>query len=155
MRFGWEGALRVLSVALGDEAAAHILTHASERDEGGRRLMVRNRHARPRQVITAAGGTGAHAPRVNDERADPAADGHREPGAGLWRDCKQWGMRGPPPVRRWRRAVTPKTAGTPGRRSSASLPAMARSAPRPLRRSPEGSNQLLAFTICRPSTRFT
>src|SRR5579875_565408 len=42
-----------------------IAAHAAGRDENGRRLVVRNGHARPRQVTTAAGG-------VEDRRADPA-----------------------------------------------------------------------------------
>ena len=38
----------------------------------GRRLVVRNGHARPRQVTTAAGAVEVTAPRVNDKRTDPA-----------------------------------------------------------------------------------
>src|SRR5205814_9045901 len=42
----------------------------AERDGDGRRLVVRNGHARPRQVTTAAGAVEVVAPRVNDRRAD-------------------------------------------------------------------------------------
>ena len=67
-----EGARRMLAAALEDEVAAYIAAHAGERDEGGRRLVVRNGHARPRQVTTAAGAVEVTAPRVNDKRTDPA-----------------------------------------------------------------------------------
>jgi len=93
----------VLSAALGDEVAAHIAAHARERDKSERRLVARRQHARPREVITVAGvAVEAQAPRVNYTLADPAAGGHRESAgswAGLLRDCKQQGVRGPPPVR--------------------------------------------------------
>jgi putative transposase len=67
-----EGARRMLAAALEDEVAAYIAAHAAERDEDGRRLVVRNGHARPRQVTTAAGAVGVTAPRVNDKRTDRA-----------------------------------------------------------------------------------
>jgi putative transposase len=51
-----EGARRMLAAALADEVAACIAAHAGERDGDGRRLVVRNGHARPRQVTTAPGG---------------------------------------------------------------------------------------------------
>jgi len=66
-----EGARRMLAAALEDEVAAYIAAHAADRDENGRRLVVRNGHARPRQVTTAAGALEVTAPRVNDKRADP------------------------------------------------------------------------------------
>jgi Transposase, Mutator family len=61
----------MLAAALEDEVAAYIAAHAAERDEAGRRLVVRNGHARPRQVTTAAGAVEVAAPRVNDKRTDP------------------------------------------------------------------------------------
>ncbi len=67
-----EGARRMLAAALEEEVAAYIAAYAGERDEDGRRLVVRNGHARPRQVTTAAGAVEVTAPRVNDKRADPA-----------------------------------------------------------------------------------
>src|SRR5438067_4201520 len=66
-----EGARRMLAAALEDEVAAYIGAHAAGRDEAGRRLVVRNGHARARQVTTAAGSVEVTAPRVNDRRADP------------------------------------------------------------------------------------
>jgi len=67
-----EGARRMLAAALEEEVAAYVAAYAGERDEDGRRLVVRNGHARPRQVTTAAGAVEVTAPRVNDKRADPA-----------------------------------------------------------------------------------
>jgi transposase-like protein len=64
-----EGARRMLAAALEDEVAAYIAAHAAERDENGRRLVVRNGHARPRQVTTVAGAVEVRAPRVDDRRA--------------------------------------------------------------------------------------
>jgi transposase-like protein len=60
----------MLATALEEEVAAYIAAHAGERDGAGRRLVVRNGHARPRQVTTAAGAVEVRAPRVNDRRAD-------------------------------------------------------------------------------------
>ena len=67
-----EGARRMLAAALEDEVAAYIAAHAAERDENGRRLVVRNGHARPREVTTAAGALEVRAPRVADRRVDGA-----------------------------------------------------------------------------------
>jgi Transposase, Mutator family len=67
-----ERARRMLAAALEDEVAAYIAAHAAERDETGRRLVVRNGYARPRQVPTAAGALEIRAPRVNDGRVDEA-----------------------------------------------------------------------------------
>ena len=47
------------------------VAYAAERDEDGRRLVVRNGHARQRQVTTAAGAIPVRAPRVDDRRVDP------------------------------------------------------------------------------------
>jgi transposase-like protein len=51
-----EGARRMLAAALEAEVDDYLAAHAAERDEGGRRLVVRNGHARQRAVTTAAGG---------------------------------------------------------------------------------------------------
>jgi transposase-like protein len=64
-----EGARRMLAAALEAEVDAYLATHA-ERDEGGRRLVVRNGHARQREVTTAAGAVAVRAPRVDDRRTD-------------------------------------------------------------------------------------
>jgi transposase-like protein len=66
-----EGARRMLAAALEAEVDAYLAAHAAERDEAGRRLVVRNGHARQRAVTTAAGAVTVRAPRVDDRRADP------------------------------------------------------------------------------------
>jgi transposase-like protein len=66
-----EGARRMLAAALEAEVDAYLAAFGAERDEGGRRLVVRNGHARQRQVTTAAGTIPVRAPRVDDRRVDP------------------------------------------------------------------------------------
>jgi putative transposase len=66
-----EGARRLLAVALEEEVAAYIATHAGEVDEHGHRLVRRNGHARERVLITGAGQVPVAAPRVDDRRTDP------------------------------------------------------------------------------------
>ena len=66
------GAQRMLAAALEAEVDAYL---AGERDERGRRLVVRNGHAEPRTITTAAGRIEVTAPRVNDKRVDD--DGER------------------------------------------------------------------------------
>ena len=61
----------MLAVALEAEVDDYLAEHAAERDEGGRRLVVRNGHARPREVTTVAGAIVVRAPRVDDRRVDP------------------------------------------------------------------------------------
>ncbi len=48
-----------------------IARFAADRDERGRRLVVRNGSHRPREVLTSAGAVEVVAPRVNDRRVDP------------------------------------------------------------------------------------
>lgn len=67
-----EGARRMLAAALEAEVAAYIDAHKHEVDESGRRLVVRNGHHAPRQVVTGAGAVEVVAPRVNDKRVDEA-----------------------------------------------------------------------------------
>jgi putative transposase len=66
-----EGARRMLAAALEAEVDDYLAAAAAERDEHGRRLVVRNGHARRREVLTAAGAVAVRAPRVNDRRVDP------------------------------------------------------------------------------------
>ena len=65
-----EGARRMLAAALEAEVDAYVDAHAGERDERGRRLVVRNGHAEPRAITTGAGPIEIEAPRVNDRRVD-------------------------------------------------------------------------------------
>jgi putative transposase len=66
-----EGARRLLTAALEAEVDAYLAELVDQRDERGRRLVVRNGHAEPRQVTTSAGAVTVRAPRVNDKRVDP------------------------------------------------------------------------------------
>ena len=71
-----DGARRMLAAALEAEVAAYVETFAEERDERGRRLVVRNGRHQSRQVMTSAGAVEVVAPRVNDKRTD-AVSGDR------------------------------------------------------------------------------
>jgi len=73
-----EGARRMLAAALEAEVAAYIAAHAGELDERGHRLVVRNGHAVPRQVLTSAGAVAVRAPRVNDKRVDETSGERRQ-----------------------------------------------------------------------------
>ncbi|MDP9843586.1 hypothetical protein J2853_002797 [Streptosporangium lutulentum] len=66
-----EGARRMLAEALKAEVDAYIAAFADERDEFGRRLVVRNGSHQAREVLTAAGAIEVTAPRINDKRIDP------------------------------------------------------------------------------------
>jgi putative transposase len=70
-----EGARRMLAAALEAEVDAYLAAYAAERDERGRRLVVRNGHARQREVATVAGAIPVRAPRVDDRRIDPVTGG--------------------------------------------------------------------------------
>ncbi|WP_329089575.1 IS256 family transposase [Streptosporangium sp. NBC_01469] len=65
-----EGARKMLAAALQAEVDAYIAAFADERDEHGRRLVVRNGSHAPRAILTAAGAIEVKAPRVNDKRID-------------------------------------------------------------------------------------
>jgi hypothetical protein len=66
-----DGARRMLAEALQAEVDDYIARFAAERDEGGRRLLVRNGSHQPRRVLTSDGAVEVTAPRVNDRRVDP------------------------------------------------------------------------------------
>jgi transposase-like protein len=66
-----EGARRMLAEALQAEVDAYITAFTGERDDQGRRLVVRNGYHEPRDVLTSAGAVEVTAPRVNDKRIDP------------------------------------------------------------------------------------
>ncbi|GHD34780.1 IS256 family transposase [Streptomyces violarus] len=65
-----EGARRMLAAALEAEVNAYIAELTDQRDDHGRRLVVRNGYHQPRKVTTAAGSVEVKAPRVNDKRVD-------------------------------------------------------------------------------------
>ena len=72
-----EGARRMLAQALQSEVDAYIDRFVGERDERGRRLVVRNGSHQPREVLTSAGAVEVVAPRVNDRRVDPGTGQRR------------------------------------------------------------------------------
>jgi transposase-like protein len=72
-----EGARRMLAAALELEVEDYLSALRGEVDATGRRLVVRNGHARPRMIVTAAGALPIRAPRVNDKRVD-ADSGERQ-----------------------------------------------------------------------------
>ena len=69
------GAKRMLAEALEAEVREYLEAARGECDEHGRALVVRNGHARERQVVLGAGAVEVKAPRVNDRRVDE--DGNR------------------------------------------------------------------------------
>jgi transposase-like protein len=66
-----EGARRMLAAALEAEVDAYVEGLADQLDGDGKRLVVRNGHARPRTITTGAGRIDIQAPRVDDGRVDP------------------------------------------------------------------------------------
>jgi putative transposase len=66
-----EGARRMLAAALEAEVDDYLAAHAAERDESGRRLVVRNGHARQREVTTVAGAVVVRALGGNARRFTP------------------------------------------------------------------------------------
>jgi predicted amidohydrolase len=63
-----EGARRMLAEALQAEVGAYVAQLAGERDENGRRRVVRNGCHQSREVLTSAGAVQVTVPRVNDKR---------------------------------------------------------------------------------------
>jgi transposase-like protein len=72
-----EGARRMLAAALEAEVDAYIAELSDQRDEDGRRLVVRNGYHQPRKVTTATGAVEVKVPRVNDKRIDEATGERR------------------------------------------------------------------------------
>ena len=66
-----EGARRMLAEALQAEVDAYIAAFAAERDDNGRRLVVRNGYHQSREVLTSAGAVEVTVLRVNDKRTGP------------------------------------------------------------------------------------
>ena len=71
------GARTMLAAALRAEVAAYVEANAGEVDEDGRRLVVRNGYAVPREVLTSSGAVEVVAPRVNDRRTDEVSGERR------------------------------------------------------------------------------
>ena len=65
-----EGARRMIAAALEAEVGEYVTAFADERGEDGKRLVVRNGHARERRVTVGSGTVPIQAPRVNDRRVE-------------------------------------------------------------------------------------
>jgi putative transposase len=65
-----EGALWMIAAALEAEVDEYVRSFAGERDEDGKRLVVRNGKARERKLTVGSGTLPLRAPRVNDKRVD-------------------------------------------------------------------------------------
>jgi putative transposase len=65
-----EGARRMIAAALEAEVADYIGRFVQDVDEDGRRLVVRNGHARERKLTVGSGTVAVRAPRINDKRVD-------------------------------------------------------------------------------------
>lgn len=60
----------MIATALEAEVAEYVERFAEERDEEGKRLVVRNGRARERKLTVGSGTVSVRAPRVNDKRID-------------------------------------------------------------------------------------
>ena len=65
-----EGALRMIAAALEAEVDQYVASFAEERDDDGKRRVVRNGKAKERKVTVGSGTLALRAPRVNDKRVD-------------------------------------------------------------------------------------
>jgi putative transposase len=65
-----EGARRMIATALEAEVEEYVSSLIDELDEEGKRLVVRNGHARERKLTVGSGTIPIRGPRVNDKRVD-------------------------------------------------------------------------------------
>jgi putative transposase len=65
-----EGARRMIAAALEAEVDEYVASFVDELGEDGKRLVVRNGHARERRVTVGSGTVRIRAPRVNDKRVE-------------------------------------------------------------------------------------
>jgi hypothetical protein len=68
-----EGARRMLAEALRAEVDAYIAAFAAERDDNGRRMVVRNGYHEPGEVLTSAGGRAGDGIQADRSRAGALA----------------------------------------------------------------------------------
>src|SRR5215210_8049865 len=71
-----EGARRMIATALEAEVGEYVERFGDERDEDGKRMVVRNGRARERKLTIGSGTVAIRAPRLNDKRVDE--DGERQ-----------------------------------------------------------------------------
>jgi transposase-like protein len=69
-----DGAQRMLTQAIEAEVSDWIERHADQRDEGGRRQVVRNGHLPTRKLMTGLGEMEVRQPRVHDRRRGEQAE---------------------------------------------------------------------------------
>ena len=67
----------MLAEALEAEVEAYLQAAKDHRDEDGRALVVRNGHARNREILLGAGKVEVEAPRVNDRRVNEEGNHRR------------------------------------------------------------------------------
>ena len=72
-----QGARRMLAEALEAEVEAYIEAAKDQRDEDGRAVVVRNGHAREREILLGAGKVELKAHRINDRRVDQTGERKR------------------------------------------------------------------------------
>lgn len=65
-----QGAQQMLASAIENEVADYLEGHADQRDENGRRLVVRNGYLPAREIQTGIGQVAVRQPRVHDKRVD-------------------------------------------------------------------------------------
>ena len=65
-----QGARQMLASAIENEVADYLEGHADQRDENGRRLVVRNGYLPAREIQTGIGQVAVRQPRVHDKRVD-------------------------------------------------------------------------------------
>lgn len=70
-----QGAQQMIAQALQEEVREYLDVHGGWHDSVGHRMVVRNGHKSPRQILTGVGAVAVCQPRVNDRRVDEA--GHR------------------------------------------------------------------------------
>jgi transposase-like protein len=73
-----EGARRMIAAALEAEVEQYVAAFTEEVGEDGRRLVVRNGHARERRLTVGSGTVPISAPRVNDKRVDEGTGGRKK-----------------------------------------------------------------------------
>ena len=73
-----EGARRMLVAALEAEIETYVAAHATELDDSGHRVVVRNGTSPARSVKTGAGPLEIEQPRINDRRVDPVTGERRK-----------------------------------------------------------------------------
>jgi hypothetical protein len=81
-----EGARRMIAAALEAGVEEYVRLFAEERDEDGKRLVVRNGKARERRLTVGCGTLPIRAPRVNDKRIDEECG---EPGGSARGSCRR------------------------------------------------------------------